>query len=80
MAIQIVEINTKREIKKFIAFANDLYKDCPYYCPPLMFDEVNTFISDKNPALEVSDKQLFMAYRDGKPVGRVAAIINHKAN
>lgn len=80
MAIQIVEINTKKEIKKFIAFANELYKDCPYYCPPLMFDEINTFISDKNPALEVSDKQLFMAYRDGKPVGRVAAIINHKAN
>lgn len=78
--IEIREVNSKSDIKRFIAFANDLYKDCPYYCPPLLFDEMNAFNELKNPALEVCEKQLYMAYRDGKPVGRIAAIINHKAN
>ena len=80
MAIEIRQIHTRREMRKFIAFANDLYADCPYYCPPLFFDEMNSFNKEKNPALEVCDFQLWMAYRDGKAVGRIAGIINHKAN
>ena len=80
MALEIREIHTKRELRAFIEFANDLYKDCPYYCPPLFFDEMNCFDPEKNPALEVSEYQLWMAFRDGKPVGRVAGIINHRAN
>lgn len=80
MAIEIREINTKRELRHFIQFANDLYQDCPNYCPPLFFDEMNVFDEKNNPALSVCEKQLFMAYRGGKPVGRIAAIINHRAN
>ena len=80
MAVEIREIHTKRELKRFIEFANDLYADCPYYCPPLFFDEMNTFNKEINPTLEVCDYQLWMAYRDGKPVGRIAGIINHRAN
>ena len=80
MAVEIREINTRRELKKFIQFANDLYADCPYYCPPLFFDEMNCFNVEKNPALEVCDFQLWMAYRDGKPVGRIAGIVNRRAN
>lgn len=80
MAVEIREIHTKRELEKFIRFANDLYADCPYYCPPLFFDEMNCFNVETNPALEVCDHALWMAYRDSKPVGRIAGIINHKAN
>lgn len=80
MALEIRELHTKCELRKFIQFANDLYTDCPYYCPPLLFDEMNCFEPDKNPALEVCEYQLWMAYRDKKPVGRVAGIINRKAN
>ncbi len=80
MALEIRELHTKCELRKFIQFANDLYADCPYYCPPLLFDEMNCFEPDKNPALEVCEYQLWMAYRDKKPVGRVAGIINRKAN
>ena len=80
MALEVREINTKRELKKFIEFANDLYRDCPYYCPPLFFDEMNCFNATTNPALEVCEYQLWMAYRDGKPVGRIAGIINRRAN
>lgn len=80
MSVEIRPVNTRCEIKRFIRFANDLYRESPYYCPPLMFDELNVFDPKKNPALEVSEQQLFMAFRDGKPVGRIAALINHKAN
>lgn len=80
MAIEIRPIHTKRELRAFIEFANRLYKDCPYYCPPLFFDEMNCFNPERNPALEVSEYQLWMAYRDGKAVGRIAGIINRRAN
>ena len=80
MALQIREVQSRQDLKRFIRFANDLYSDCPYYCPPLFFDEMNTFNEAKNPALEVCEKQLFLAYRDGKIVGRIAALINHRAN
>lgn len=80
MAVEIREISTKKGLKQFIEFANDLYADNPYYCPPLFFDEMNCFTPDKNPALEVSDYKLWMAFRDNKPVGRIAGIINHRAN
>ena len=80
MAIEIREIHTKRELKQFIEFANKLYADCPYYCPPLFFDEMNCFNPETNPALEVCEYQLWLAYRDGKIVGRIAGIINRKAN
>jgi len=80
MAVEIREIKTKKELRAFIRFANDLYADCPYYCPPLLFDELNCFDPKGNPALEVCDFQLWMAFREKKPVGRVAGIINHKAN
>ena len=80
MAVEIRELHTKRELRKFIQFANDLYKDCPYYCPPLFFDEMNCFDPENNPALEVCEYQLWMAYRGKEPVGRIAGIINRKAN
>lgn len=80
MAVEIREIQTKKELKQFIQFANDLYADCPYYCPPLLFDELNCFDPEKNPALEVCEFQLWMAYREGEPVGRIAGIINRRAN
>lgn len=80
MDLEIREIQTKRELKQFIQFANDLYEDCQYYCPPLFFDEMNCFNAEKNPAVEVSDYRLWMAFRGDKPVGRIAGIINRRAN
>lgn len=71
---------TKSNIKKFVEFGNSLYKDNACYVPPLIFDEIDTFNPAKNPAFEFCEAQLFMAYRDGKPVGRIAAIINHRVN
>jgi hypothetical protein len=80
MAVEIRKIQTKHELEGFIQFANDLYAGNPCYCPPLFFDEMNCFDPKQNPALEVCDYQLWMAYRDNKPVGRIAGIINRRAN
>lgn len=80
MALEIKEITTRKELKQFIEFTNTLYRESEYYCPPLFFDELNCFDKEKNPALEVCDYKLWMAFRDGKAVGRIAGIVNYKAN
>ena len=78
--IVIREVTTKRELKQFIQFEIDLYKGNPYYCPPIFFDEMNTFNPKGNPALEVCDFVVYMAYRNNQIVGRIVGIINHRAN
>ncbi len=78
--IEIREMRTRKEIKQFIRFVNELYKDSPCYCPPLFTDAVNGFSEKHNPSLKVADWVLYMAYIDNKPVGRIAGIINHEAN
>lgn len=79
-AIEIKKVESHRDLCKFIDFHNELYKGNPYHVPNLYFDEMNTFRKDKNAAFDFCEAEYFMAYRDGKAVGRVAAIINHSAN
>ena len=78
--ITIKEVKTNRELKRFVQFGVDLYKGNPYYCPPIILDEINTFKKSGNPALEVCEFVLYMAYRDGEVVGRIAGIVNYRAN
>ena len=80
MAIQIKTVNSKRDLKTFVRFANKMYKGNPYYVPSMPFDDLNTLSSDKNAAFEFSKAECYLAYKDGEVVGRVAAIINYKAN
>lgn len=70
----------KSELKKFVKFGIDLYKGNQYFVPPLVIDEIATLNPVSNPAFEFCEADYFMAYRDGKPVGRVAAIINRQVN
>lgn len=71
---------TKKNLKDFVNFQIDLYADNPYFVPPLVIDEVGTLDPESNPAFDFCDVAYFMAYRDGKPVGRVAGIINRQVN
>lgn len=80
MAIEIKKVATKRELKDFIRFNYELYKNNPYSVPDLYDDMLNTFSKKKNAAFEFCEADYFLAYKDGKLVGRVAAIINRKAN
>jgi GNAT superfamily N-acetyltransferase len=63
-----------------VKFGIDFYKGNPYYVPPLVHDDVNTLSPTVNPAFEYCEAKSFMAYRDGKPVGRITGIINHQVN
>jgi len=78
--IEVKSIDSSKDIKKFIDFSNDLYKDSDYYVPDLSMDLRNTFDPKKNAGFEFCEAQLFLAYKDGEVAGRVAAIINRKAN
>ena len=80
MSIVIKQITTKKGLLDFIKFGNNLYKDCENFCPHLILDEMSTFNPKKNPAFEVCENILYLAYKEGKIVGRIAGIINHQAN
>ena len=80
MSVQIKTVTTKSELKTFVRFGNKLYKGNKYYVPSMPFDDMNTLDSSKNAAFEFCQTEYYLAYKDGEVVGRVAAIINHKAN
>lgn len=78
--IHIEKVTNRKGLLKFIQFRYDLYKDDPNDVPYLFFDEVNTLDKRKNASFEQCEADYFIAYKDGKAVGRVAAIINFDAN
>ena len=78
--IKVIDPSVRKQLRQFVLFPELLYKDNPYYVPTLVFDEMSTLDPSSNPASDFCDQELYMAYRDGKPVGRVAAIINRWAN
>ena len=75
--IEIQKVNSQKDLKKFVAFPFQLFKGNTFWCPPLNFDEINTLRKDKNPAFDYCEADYWIAYRDNKPVGRIAGIINH---
>ena len=77
--VTVRTVRNRRDLRRFITFPDHLYKDDPNYVPPLHSDEFNA-LGDKNSALEFCERELYLAFRDGKIAGRVAAIINHSAN
>ena len=78
--IEIKPVTTRQELQQFVQFFYDLYRNCDYAVPYLYSDEMSTLRHDKNTSFECCESQYFMAFKDGKLVGRVAAIINHRAN
>lgn len=79
-SITIKKVETKEDLKAFIEFHYDLYEGNEYDVPNLYSDEVNTLSKDKNAAFDFCVADYYLAIRDNKVVGRVAAIINNKAN
>lgn len=79
-SIEIKKVESRYDLKKFIEFHYDLYEGNPYDVPNLYTDDVNTLRKDKNAAFEFCEAEYYMAFKDGNMVGRVAAIINHRAN
>ena len=80
MSVTIKPVTTKKDMKQFICFNYELYKGSPYAVPELYSDVRDTLDPMKNAAFEFCEAQPFIALREGKVVGRIVAIINHKAN
>lgn len=80
MSVQIKKVETNKDLRTFSKFANKLYKGSAFYVPTMPVDERNTLDKKKNAAFEFCDADYFLAYKDGELVGRVAAILNPKAN
>lgn len=68
------------QLRQYVEFGIDLYKDNPYYVPPLVSDDVASLTPEKNPAFDFCEAQSFMAFRNGEPVGTITAIINKAVN
>ena len=77
--ITIKQVESRKELKQFVRFNYEMYKDNPYSVPDIYEDMMDTF-SDKNPAMEFCYAVYYLAYKEGKIVGRVAGIINKRAN
>ncbi len=78
--IRIKEVVTNKEIKQFVDFPFKLYKNNPNWVPPIKAEEIKQLKKDQNPAFDFCDARFWLAYKDGKIVGRIAAIINHDYN
>jgi GNAT superfamily N-acetyltransferase len=80
MSIDIKEVENRNDLRDFIRFPHTIYKGNPYWVPALDFDEVNNLSPEKNPAYEYCQAKCWMAYKNGKPVGRITGIINPHAD
>ncbi len=80
MSVEIKPVLTHSDRKKFVRFPESLYRGNKYYTPFLEFDQMDTLDPAKNPSSAFCRSELYLAYKDGKLVGRVAAIINDRAN
>ena len=76
--IEIKKVTSKKDLKKFIKLQYSLYKNNPYFVPPIYKSEFEKLHWDKNPAFEYCEAIYWLALQDGKIVGRIAGIINHK--
>ncbi len=74
--ITLKEVVSKKDLKAFVKFPFDLYKDTPSWTPPIISQELKTFDKNDNPVFKDAEARLFLAYKSHKIVGRVAAIVN----
>ncbi|MDR0994887.1 MAG: hypothetical protein LBL81_01195, partial [Tannerella sp.] len=80
MQVEIKEASNKKELRQFVKFNLNLYKGNPYHVPDLVDEEMMTLDKHRNPAFEFSEAVYYLAWRDGRIVGRIAGIINYRAN
>lgn len=78
--VEIIEVKTRKQKRLFTNYPLELYKDCPYYVPPLYSEEKNILNPKKNFNLANCDVRCFLAYKEGKLVGRVAAVVHNQYN
>ncbi len=80
MAVDIREVVSKKDMKRFVNLQFELYKNNKFWAPPLKSDEMHYLDPNHNPAFKFTDVKFFLAYKNGKVVGRIGAIVNKKYN
>ena len=78
MSVTIKEVQSRRELKKFVKFPLSLYRNHPYFVPTLIQDDMNSLSADKNPAFKFCEVKIWLAYKNEKIAGRIVAILNSK--
>lgn len=78
--VKVKQVHDHRTMNDFVHIVDSIYGNCPQYVPDFESDVRKLFNSRKNPGLEFSDIQAFVAYQNEQPVGRVVGIVNGKAN
>lgn len=78
--VSIVEVTTKAQLRRFVDYPNQLYKDVPQFVPATYGDDLADWDRSKNPAFSYCDARCWLAERDGEIVGRIGAIRSRKAN
>lgn len=78
--LRIVEVKTRAQLRKFVTVPNEMYKNVPEFVPSFYMDDLADWDRKKNPALAYCEARAFLAYRGDKIVGRIGAILNHRAN
>lgn len=79
-AVTVREVTTKQELRRFVDYPNQLYRDVPQFVPAFYGDDLADWDRTKNPAFDYCDAKCWLAYRDGEVVGRIGAILSYKAN
>jgi GNAT superfamily N-acetyltransferase len=74
--IEVIKVESKKNVKDFVMFPFELYKDCEYWVPPIINEEIDAMDTNKNPVFKNAEAEFYLAYKDNKIVGRVAAIVN----
>ena len=74
--IEVIEINSRKDIRRFIDFSFNLYSKNPYWTPPIIIEEIDTLDKNKNPVFKNATGHYFLALKDGVTVGRIAVMIN----
>ena len=74
--IEVIKVESKKNVKDFVMFPFELYKDCEYWVPPIINEEIDAMDKKKNPVFKNAEAEFYLAYKDNKIVGRIAAIVN----
>lgn len=80
MSLTIRKVSTAADIKQFVNFPFEIYKNNNYWVPPIKMDEMRSLDPNKNPSFKYTTSQFWIAEKNGKVVGRIGAIIHPKAN
>ena len=74
--IEVIKVESKKNVKDFVMFPFELYKGCKYWVPPIISEEIDAMDINKNPVFKNAEAEFYLAYKDNKIVGRIAAIVN----